>query len=70
LSSHPEKPSPAALTYTARPPLGIDTLTCTRCGRVYPYPHPGSRAIRCECGWRYQNVGGLIEEEFKPRIGV
>jgi hypothetical protein len=70
LSSHQNKPSPAALTYTARPPVGSQTLTCTRCTRVYGYPQPGSRPIHCECGWKYANVNGLIEEDFKPRLGV
>lgn len=70
MSSHHDKPSPAALTYTARPPVGMQTLTCTRCGRVHAYPQPGGRSIFCECGWRYTNVHGLIEEEFKPRLGV
>jgi len=70
MSAHANRPSPPPRTYTARPPLTDQTMTCRRCGRVYPYPAPGGPAIRCECGWRYVNRGGLIEEEFKPRLGV
>lgn len=67
---HPAAASPPAKTYTARPPVTGATLRCKRCARVYPFPAPDSPAIRCECGWRYRNAGGLIEEEFRPRLGV
>jgi hypothetical protein len=58
------------VTYTARPALAGASVTCTRCKRVYPYPQDGGPAIRCECGWWYENVGGTIQEYFKPRLGV
>lgn len=70
MSQHSAKPSPPIKTYTARPPLGGQTLTCRRCGRVHAFPHPGDRPIRCECGWWYVNRNGRIEEYFKPRIGA
>jgi hypothetical protein len=70
MSNHLDKPSPPPRTYTARPPVGAQKLTCRRCNRVYPYPQPGGPAIRCECGWRYQNHDGLIQEEFRSRLGV
>ncbi len=69
MSRH-DAPSPPPITYTARPEVGGPHLTCKRCKRVYPYPHEGAAAIRCECGWRYENHGGLITEEFTPRLGV
>lgn len=43
-------------------------FTCKRCKRVYAYPQPGQRPIRCECGWWYENVGGRISEAFWQRI--
>ncbi len=43
-------------------------FTCKRCKRVYAYPQPGQRPIRCECGWWYENVGGKISEAFWQRI--
>ena len=70
MSQHPDTASPPAKTYTARPPLRGHTLTCRRCGRVHPYPEANGTVIRCECGWRYENRAGVIEEAFKPRIGV
>jgi hypothetical protein len=70
MSNHPTPKSPPPRTYAARAPLGGQTLTCRRCGRVYPYPAPGGPPIRCECGWRYENRDGLIQEEFRPRLGV
>ncbi len=69
MSNHDAK-SPPPITYTARPKLGEHVLTCKRCARTYPFPADGAPAIRCECGWRYANIGGVIREEFTPRIGV
>jgi hypothetical protein len=43
-------------------------FVCNRCGRVYGYPQPGERPIRCECGWWYENVGGRIREAYWQRI--
>lgn len=57
------------MTYTARPAISGHKLTCKRCKREYGYPDDGE-AIRCECGWRYANVGGVIHEEFASRLGV
>lgn len=68
MSSHDAK-SPPPVTYTARPKISGHKLTCKRCKREYPYPSDGV-VIRCECGWRYANVGDVIHEEFAPRIGV
>ncbi len=68
--AHHDKKSPPPITYTARAPIAGHALTCSRCKRVYPYPTPGAAAIRCECGWRYENVDGAIMEEFRPRLGV
>jgi hypothetical protein len=70
MSQHVHAKSPPPVTYTARPPLEGHTFTCRRCGRVHPYPQDGGPAARCECGWWYENHGGLIQEEFKPRLGV
>lgn len=67
---HPAAQSPAPVTYSARPPLVGATLTCGRCKRVHRYPAEGAPPIRCECGWWYENVHGLIREQFKPRLGV
>lgn len=69
MSSH-DAPSPPPITYTARPALSALHLTCDRCQRVYAYPADGGPAIRCECGWRYENRSGVITEEFAPRLGV
>lgn len=68
MSTHNEK-SPPPVTYTARDPIGGHLLTCKRCKREYAYPGEGA-TIRCECGWRYENHGGIIREEFAPRLGV
>ncbi len=68
MSRHPTK-SPPPVTYTARPPLVGPVLTCGRCRRVHPFPAEGT-GVRCECGWRYDNDGGLIREAFKPRLGA
>jgi hypothetical protein len=70
MSKHHASPSPPAKTYAARPPVGSQKLTCSRCAREYPYPKPGAPAIRCECGWRYENRDGLIAEEFRSRLGI
>ncbi len=70
MAKHHPTQSPPPRTYTSRPPVGAQILTCSRCKRVHHYPLPGSPAIRCECGWWYQNNEGLIEERFKPRLGV
>ena len=60
----------AAITYTGQSPIRGDKFHCPRCNRVYPFPHPHERPVRCECGWWYTNVGkGHIVEEFHPRIG-
>lgn len=70
MSQHSTKPSPPVKTYSARPPIAGQKLTCRRCGRVHAFPSPGDRPIRCECGWWYVNRNGRIEEYFKPRIGA
>jgi hypothetical protein len=70
MSQHKPVTSPPPITYTGRRPLGARTLTCRRCGRVHPYPVDGGPPIRCECGWWYENHGGLIQEAFKSRLGV
>ncbi|HVA32985.1 MAG TPA: hypothetical protein VNG31_02480 [Candidatus Baltobacteraceae bacterium] len=41
---------------------------CKRCKRQYPYPAPGERPIRCECGWWYFNDGSGIREAYWQRI--
>jgi hypothetical protein len=43
-------------------------FVCKRCGRTYPYPQPGDKPIRCECGWWYYNAGGTIREAYWQRI--
>ncbi len=68
--AHRDRPSPPAVTYAARPAIEGHTLTCTRCKRVYAYPEEAGPAVRCECGWRYENRDGMIFETFRPRIGV
>ncbi len=70
MSKHTHHTSPPPVTYTARAPLHGPAMKCSRCARVYAYPQPHDPAIRCECGWRYWNNGGTIEEEFRPRLGV
>jgi hypothetical protein len=70
MAEHANKPSPPAITYTAQAPLHGVTLTCNRCTRVHPFPESGGKPARCECGWWYSNDNGLIQEEFKPRLGV
>jgi hypothetical protein len=57
-----------ATTYTDSGPIAGRKFTCKRCAREYPYPQPGERPIRCECGWWYTNDRGRIVEEFRPRI--
>lgn len=60
----------ASITYTAQAPIAGPTFQCSRCHRVYPYPAEHGRPIRCECGWKYTNLGhGKIVEEFAPRLG-
>lgn len=58
-----------ATTYTDAGPITGRKFTCKRCGRTYPYPTPDAGPIRCECGWWYTNVGGRIDEVFRPRLG-
>jgi hypothetical protein len=70
MSQHKSNPSAAPVTYTGRAPLGPQTLTCRRCKRVHAYPVDGGKPIRCECGWWYENRNGLIQEQFKSRLGV
>ena len=70
MSKHSETPSPPAVTYTPRPARGEQILTCKRCKRVHAYPQVGGATIRCECGWRYENLNGTIHEAFTPRLGV
>ncbi|HUA07870.1 MAG TPA: hypothetical protein VMA98_01255 [Candidatus Acidoferrales bacterium] len=43
-------------------------FVCKRCKRTYPYPQPGARPIRCECGWWYYNDGAAMREIFWQRI--
>ncbi|MBD5656181.1 MAG: hypothetical protein IAI50_13540 [Candidatus Eremiobacteraeota bacterium] len=69
-SRHQIAKSPPPITYSAQPPVIGASLTCSRCKRVHPYPVEGGRPIRCECGWWYENLNGLIQEDFKPRLGV
>jgi len=60
----------AAVTYTSGTAVPGPSFTCSRCHRVYAYPHDHGAPIRCECGWWYYNLGhGKIVEEFKARIG-
>jgi hypothetical protein len=70
MSQHHAAKSPPPVTYTARAPHGALTLTCRRCKREHEYPEPGGKAIRCECGWQYENLHGVIHEEFRPRLGT
>jgi len=70
MSKHHDAASPPPVTYTVRPALGGQTLTCKRCKRVHTYPAVDGASIRCECGWRYENHGGMIREAFTPRLGV
>lgn len=67
---HPDPaPTKPARTYTAaRGRVTGPKLTCSRCGRTYPFPEPGSPPIKCECGWWYENADGLIREEFHSRL--
>jgi hypothetical protein len=59
----------AAVTYTSSmEPVTGRKFVCKRCGRVYNYPQPGDRPIRCECGWWYENIGGRIRETYWQRI--
>jgi hypothetical protein len=64
------RPTLKPVTYTAQDALQGKTLTCKRCGRVHPYPQAGGAPVRCECGWWYENDGGRIVDEFKPRLGI
>lgn len=57
-----------AITYTAEAPIEGKRFVCKRCKRVYAYPQPGDRPIRCECGWWYLNDGGRIREVYCQRI--
>jgi hypothetical protein len=60
----------SAVTYTPAAKLDGPTFTCSRCLRVYAYPHDHGAPIRCECGWWYYNVGeGQIMEKYHTRIG-
>ncbi len=67
--AHQTTPSAPAVTYTPAAQVAGPTFTCSRCRRVYPYPPDHGKAIRCECGWWYENRRGRIVEEFRPRIG-
>jgi hypothetical protein len=64
------RPTLKPTTYSAQAPLAGKTLTCKRCGRTHPYPQAGGAPVRCECGWWYENVGGQLKDEFKPRLGI
>jgi hypothetical protein len=55
-------------TYTSEPPIEGRKFVCRRCSRVYAYPQPGERPIRCECGWWYVNEGGHIREAYHQRL--
>ena len=59
---------PTGVTFTPAPPIEGRKFTCKRCKRVYPYPEPRDRPIRCECGWWYYNDGGAIRETYYQRI--
>ncbi|MBV8117041.1 MAG: hypothetical protein JOZ01_03645 [Candidatus Eremiobacteraeota bacterium] len=56
------------VTYAADPPIEGRKFVCKRCKRQYPYPAPGERPIRCECGWWYFNDGNGIREAYCQRI--
>jgi len=59
---------PSGVTFTPAPPIEGKKFVCKRCKRVYAYPEPGDRPIRCECGWWYVNDGGGIRETYYQRI--
>jgi hypothetical protein len=58
-----------AVTYTSTlKPIEGKQFVCKRCKRVYEYPKPAERPIRCECGWWYYNDGVAIREAYWQRI--
>ncbi|GAC1359205.1 MAG: hypothetical protein NVSMB31_19550 [Vulcanimicrobiaceae bacterium] len=56
------------LTYSTAPPIEGKKFTCKRCKRVYGYPEPNGKPVRCECGWWYWNLAGQVKEKFLQRI--
>ncbi len=57
------------VTYTSSmQPIEGKKLVCKRCKRVYNYPEPGARPIRCECGWWYYNDGARVREAYWQRL--
>lgn len=58
-----------AVTYTSSVrKIEGKKFKCKRCGRIYAYPQPGERPIRCECGWWYENANGKIVDAYWQRI--
>jgi len=57
-----------AVTYSPTPPIEGKKFVCKRCSRVYAYPAPKARPIRCECGWWYYNDGYVLREAFWQRL--
>jgi hypothetical protein len=57
-----------AVTYTSSKAISGPTFTCSRCHRVYPYPHDHGAPIRCECGWWYYNDGAGMREVYWQRL--
>ncbi len=57
------------VTYTSSmQPIEGRKYACKRCQRVYNYPQPGERPIRCECGWWYYNDGAGVREAYWQRL--
>ncbi|HVS47151.1 MAG TPA: hypothetical protein VMS32_10885 [Verrucomicrobiae bacterium] len=58
-----------AVTYTSSlTTLGAHPFVCKRCHREYPFPKPGERPIRCECGWWYYNDGIKVRDAYWQRL--
>lgn len=58
-----------AVTYTSSmKPIPGKKFVCKRCKREYNQPVEDGAPIRCECGWWYKNVGGVIQERYWQRI--
>ncbi len=67
MARNPEHTMPA-VTYSGREALRGPAFTCKRCGRIYELPTESSPPIRCECGWWYAYRGGVLVDEFRPRL--
>ena len=48
-----------AVTYSPTPPIEGKKFVCKRCSRVYAYPAPKARPIRCECGRFYSTCSTI-----------